>query len=525
MLWKKLEGEQFTYKYYLKKLLGVGSFGAVFSADEVIGDHVIREVAVKVMQVDPDNKKRQLDELVTSTRLKYPTLLDCITPEQTQIAGVEYWGLVMELAQGSLVDYLKKGTLNNANLEALVKQISEALQYLHNQGIVHRDVKPANILSVNNHWKLADFGIVRMLDVQKSMTATSTQIGTKIYMPPESYDGEIRFAWDWWSLGIIIIEAFTGKFAFGEYTAETQLMKKVLMEEATIPNTLSPALQEIVRGCLIKDSKQRWTAQKILDTLDSRETEHQRLEQEKRQRAEQEKRRGQSFTETLPNGIQLEMIAIPEGSFIMGGTEYNDEKPQHLVNISRPFYIGKYPITQEQYQAVMGNNPSHFKKGGKYPVEQVSWEDAQAFCQKLSKIRRKTYRLPSETEWEYACRAGTQTRYYFGDNDNQLKEYAWYGDNSNKQTHPVGEKKPNNWGLYDMLGNVWEWCEDDWHSNYNGAPKDGRAWIDNDKHYKSGSRIVRGGSWYNNSRNFSCFWRNNDYPARRNYSIGFRVVW
>jgi hypothetical protein len=132
---------------------------------------------------------------------------------------------------------------------------------------VHRDIKPANILCVNNNWKLADFGIARMLDVQKSMTATSTQMGTKIYMPPEAYEGEIRFVWDWWSLGIIIVEAVTGKFAFGEFTTEAQLMKKVLMEEATIPDALSPVLQEIVRGCLIKDIQQRWNAEKILDTM------------------------------------------------------------------------------------------------------------------------------------------------------------------------------------------------------------------------------------------------------------------
>ena len=268
MLWKKLEGTQFTYKYYLKKLLGVGGFGAVFSADEVIGDTAIREVAVKIMQVDPDNKKRQLDELVTSTRLKHSSLLDFFSPEQAQIAEAEYWGLVMELAtQGSLTDYLKKGTLNNTNLETLVKQVAEGLHYLHTKGIVHRDIKPANILSVDNNWKLADFGIARMLDLQKSMTATSAQMGTKTYMPPESYDGEVRFAWDWWSLGVIIVEAFTGKFAFGEYTTETQLMKKVLMDEPTIPDTLSPSLQEIVKGCLIKDPQQRWSAQQILKAL------------------------------------------------------------------------------------------------------------------------------------------------------------------------------------------------------------------------------------------------------------------
>jgi formylglycine-generating enzyme required for sulfatase activity len=227
--------------------------------------------------------------------------------------------------------------------------------------------------------------------------------------------------------------------------------------------------------------------------------------------------------------IKPEMIYISAGSFLMGSEEddsqaYADERPQHQVTITQPFYIGKYPITQEQYEAVMGNNPSNFKKGGKYPVEQVSWEDAQEFCQKLSKLTKKTYRLPSEAEWEYAARAGTQSSYYYGDDKSQLGEYAWYDGNSNSQTQPVGQKKPNKWGLYDMLGNVWEWCEDDWHDNYKGAPTDGRAWVDNDNRSQSEHRTMRGGSWDNDSWYCRCAIRYNYSSAWRYSDFGFRVV-
>ena len=226
------------------------------------------------------------------------------------------------------------------------------------------------------------------------------------------------------------------------------------------------------------------------------------------------------FTEKLPNQVTLEMVSLPAGKFLMGSSESDDEKPQHQVKVNS-FAIGQYPITQEQYQKVMGTNPSYFKNNPQNPVEKVSWDDAQAFCKKLSQLTGKTYRLPTETEWEYACRAGTTTRYYFGDDANQLGDYAWYDGNSQGTTHPVGQKKPNGWGLYDMSGNVWEWCEDNWHYNYENAPRDGSAWLTND----NDDRILRGGSWGNYPDDCRSAIRN--YGIRRdgrNLGNGFRVV-
>jgi formylglycine-generating enzyme required for sulfatase activity len=229
----------------------------------------------------------------------------------------------------------------------------------------------------------------------------------------------------------------------------------------------------------------------------------------------------QILTETLLGGITLEMIKIPAGSYLMGSNESDSEKPQHQVNLQE-FYLGKYPVTQEQYQAIMGNNPSEFKDNPKNSVEQVSWDDAQEFCQKLSEKTGRKYRLPSEAEWEYACRAGTQTRYYFGDDEKQLGEYAWYSKNSGSKTHPVGQKKPNNWRLLDMHGNLWEWCEDGWHENYENAPTNGSSW--NENYSQTNLRPLRGGSWVNYPRNCRSAFRDVFDADNCDYDIGFRLA-
>jgi len=166
----------------------------------------------------------------------------------------------------------------------------------------------------------------------------------------------------------------------------------------------------------------------------------------------------------LGGGVKLEMVLIPAGEFLMGSPDsdkdaFDYEKPRHRVRITKPFYLGKYLVTQEQWQAVMGNNPSYFAGRRKNPVEQVSWDDCQKFLGKLNGKfgeGRGRFQLPTEAQWEYACRAGSRTRFCFGDGEDNLGEYAWFGNNSGIEgTHPVGKKKPNAWGLYDIHGNVW----------------------------------------------------------------------
>ncbi|MHC1755643.1 MAG: formylglycine-generating enzyme family protein [Methanosarcina sp.] len=220
----------------------------------------------------------------------------------------------------------------------------------------------------------------------------------------------------------------------------------------------------------------------------------------------------------------MEFVLIPAGKFDMGSfSEDKDrsdyESPAHKVTIKNPFYMGKSSVTQKQWNIIMGTSPSHFK-GEARPVEMVSWEEVQEFVKKLNAIENTDqYRLPSEAEWEYACRAGTQTRYFFGNDESKLNEYAWYDKNSGRKTHPIGQKKPNSWGLYDMHGNVWEWVQDKWHNNYNLAPSDGSAWEGGD----SFDRVSRGCSWYCSAGSCSSA-RLSRKPESRFANLGFRLL-
>ncbi|MEM8612526.1 MAG: SUMF1/EgtB/PvdO family nonheme iron enzyme [Cyanobacteria bacterium P01_H01_bin.105] len=221
----------------------------------------------------------------------------------------------------------------------------------------------------------------------------------------------------------------------------------------------------------------------------------------------------------LGNGITLELVYISAGTFPMGSPEEKGkdrERPQHKVTVPE-FWMGKYPVTQAQYKVASGKNPSKFKDDN-CPVETVSWHDAVKFCEQVSQKTGENFRLPSESEWEYACRAGATTPYCFGERLDIGQ--ANYGKNIDKTT-PVGDYPPNDFGLYDMHGNVYEWCYDDWHNNYNGAPTNGSAWKEGGN---PNSRVLRGGCWYHSPWFCRSAYRDNDNPDDRDYSIGFRVV-
>jgi formylglycine-generating enzyme required for sulfatase activity len=225
---------------------------------------------------------------------------------------------------------------------------------------------------------------------------------------------------------------------------------------------------------------------------------------------------------TFRNRIGMEFVLIRAGEFYMGSEDGEDnEKPVHLVRITRPFYLGKYQVTQIQWEAVMGSNPSHFTGDPNRPVENVSWNDTQEFLQRLGeKEKGYLYRLPTEAEWEYAARAGKWTEYCFGDDPQLLRKYAWYDENSGGTTHPVGQLKPNVWGLYDMHGNVWEWVQD-WFEEtyYQKSPTD-----DPQGPAAGQFRVLRGGSSLDYAGDARCAFRHGGLPDDVFDLIGFRVV-
>jgi len=263
-----------------------------------------------------------------------------------------------------------------------------------------------------------------------------------------------------------------------------------------------------------------------------------------------EQRLGRYFTVDFGDGVNLVMAEIPGGSFIMGSPEGEErstdrERPQHQVTI-QPFYMGKYPITQAQWQRVaqlpqvnrkLEPNPSRFK-GGNRPVESVSWYDAVEFCARLASLTKRAYSLPSEAQWEYACRAGTKTPFHFG--ETLTTDLANYDGNFTYRSGPKGIYRKettevgsfgvaNAFGLYDMHGNVCEYCLDDWHSNYEGAPTDGSAWLDGNDNLsqRKGSPVLRGGSWFYNPESCRSAYRLLNFRAVRdtpNYNLGFRVA-
>jgi eukaryotic-like serine/threonine-protein kinase len=470
--------------------------------------------------------------------------------------------LVQEYIAGTtLTDELQKRKMSESDTLAILHEILTGLTKVHSQNIIHRDLKPDNIIrgKIDRKLVLIDFGAVKQIRAASANTpntiiSQTICIGTPGYMPSEQFMGSPKLASDIYAVGAIAVQCLTGSHPYSLFDKDTLQLKwqhlcRVNRDVATVidrmiaPNypqryanatealqAIASLISPVIRQEVKPPAQPKLPTPPATSNRQKFQFETAKLEiatrkaglfgwgEEKEEKITRRSDEAEYFSEDLGNFVKLDMVYVPAGSFLMGQAEtetqylielcgknnyengYIKELPYHQVSLSG-FYMGKYPITQQHYQAIMGKNPSAFK-GDNRPVEGVNWLNAMEFCQKLSQRTGKQYTLPSESQWEYACRAGTTTPFYYGETiSTDLANYDGYhhyatgtkGKERN-QTTDVHSFPANAWGLYDMHGNVREWCLDEWVGNYNGAPTDGNARGDIYSQDKNIRRLQRGGA-------------------------------
>ncbi|MBD2268052.1 SUMF1/EgtB/PvdO family nonheme iron enzyme [Anabaena sp. FACHB-1391] len=526
-------------RYRPIKFLGEGGFGRTFQAvDEkrlntpcVIKQFLPQQAGsaalAKATELFQQEAKR-LQELG-----KHPQIpdLEAFFPQDGRLY------LVQDFIDGQnlLEEFQNQGKLKEPQIRIILTELLPVLQFIHDNQVIHRDIKPENIIrSKTGQLFLIDFGVSKETS-GTILTRVGTVTGTPGYAPPEQFRGMVYHSSDLYSLAVTCVRLLTGHFQEADGADklfDTRKMQWQWQKYVSLSQELTTVLETMLQDI---PTRRYDSAAEVLAALANKKTiviPTPTNPPKPPANINVNINPQSSFTEDLGKGIKLEMIAIPGGTFWMGSpaneAERGDnESPQHQVTVPS-FFMGKYPLTQAQYQAIIGDNPSGFK-GNNRPVETVSWDDAVTFCQKLSQRTGKNYRLPSEAEWEYACRAGTKTPFSFGDNIttdlvNYNGNYPYKSAPKGKyreQTTDVGTFPPNAFGLYDMHGNVWEWCEDDWHENYINAPTDGSAW---NSQSGSSKKTLRGGSW--NSYAWRCRAAIRVRLSRdlRDSRCGFRVV-
>jgi formylglycine-generating enzyme required for sulfatase activity/tRNA A-37 threonylcarbamoyl transferase component Bud32 len=575
-------------QYKIIRSLGAGGMGEVYEVEHVTLE---RRYALKLLPETLDWQGVSLErfrrEAKVMANLEHPNI---VKVDEFGETNGRYW-LRMELAEGvagsdkpvvSLQDLAEthEGKVPQDVLLSILRQILEGLQYAHSHGAIHRDLKPSNILLTTNNEKntaakIADFGLVRLvgeewvrsqaqLSVQRSMSmgdqqtvggkaapegsSTRALLGTYEYMSPEQKRGEeADERSDLYAVGLMTYRLLTGRSLLtkmpsrmGFAEAWDDLIESALEEDASARAASAAdmlAQLSVLGGVEVKEAK----PPPVVGPGDDIEP-------------------GTERTIDLGDGIAMRLCWVPattsaahrrssggKDTFTMGSPDneperLENERPQHEVKLTQGFWMGKYPVTQGQYEKVMGENPSLFKREivekegflgvfGRqtrnetqpdHPVECVSWDDAVNFCKKLQRVagaaNTSVFRLPTEAEWEYAARGGPLGRGKLYAGSDNIDEVAWYGENSEGRTQCVGTKAANELGLHDMSGNVWEWVHD-WYADYSGL-----ATVDPSGPKSGSNRVYRGGSWHDAAACCRVAFRDNFRPSFTIPDLGFRVV-
>jgi formylglycine-generating enzyme required for sulfatase activity len=600
--------------YEVLQVLGRGGFGIVFRAfDDVLQRVVALKVLAPAMAATSPARKRFLREAQSSAQVRHDNVVQVHAVGEQPLPF-----LVMEFIPGETLQQRldRTGPLEAPEIVRLGRQVAEGLAAAHATGLIHRDIKPGNVLIESGHQrvKVTDFGLARAAD-DASLSQSGVLAGTPMYMAPEQARGEkIDHRADLFSLGSVLYVMATGRPPFRAATTYAVLKRVVEDDPRPIREVIPEVPQwlcDIIARLHAKKPEDRFQSARdvaeVLADCEARLKANAKIEDFSRVPrrkpaagrfgrwkwvaaatlaflvlalvmaevagvthwlwypqptpnpptngdgglAQGERPEDKWPPADFTNTLGMRFMRIPAGKFTMGSSQeeidhfvgmledegykrmLQAEGPEHEVEITQPFLLGATEVTVGQFRQFIEANPKYkaadrrwrspgFDQTDDHPVVWVSWHNAVDFCNWLSEKEGREYRLPTEAEWEYSCRAGKPpTRYCYGDDDAQLDEYAWYDINSGGRTHPVGQKKPNDWGLYDMHGNAWEWCQDLYDPNYykNSDVKDPKG-PPGDR----GVAVQRGGSWDYGSMVCRSAFRSFCGRTEINKHRGFRVL-
>jgi formylglycine-generating enzyme required for sulfatase activity len=541
-------------RYRALRIIGQGGFGKTFLAQDE-GKPSKPKCVIKQFIYDDPATLREAQRLFEQEAVRlddlgrHPQIPELLAHCEQE--GRQY--LVQEFIDGeNLLQELKRsGRFSEVKIKDLLLDLLPVLQFIHAGQVIHRDIKPENIIRRRSDGRLVlvDFGAAKVA-TKSALQKTATTIGSPEYTAPEQAKGKPVYPSDIYALGVTCIYLLTQISPFDLFSdSEFQWVWRQYLNGITVNDKLGRVLDKMLEQALVRRYQ---TIDDVLQDLDlpkkspistpvlsqpipsvaqSPSSKPSFLSGLFPQPAQTITTSSSSLVLDCGNGVKLELVRIPEGKFMMGSEEKSDRQPIHEVALQE-FWMGKYAVTQKQWQSLMGNNPAHFK-GKNLPIENVSWYDVMEFCEKVSQNSGKKIRLPTEAEWEYACRAGTTTPFHFGDIITADLGNHIYGvllkGKYRHETVDVDSFYPNQWGLYQMHGNVSEFCLDNWHNDYSIKPvrfkqNGNEPWLDKINKSSNPYHVVRGGAWNNKALNCTSASRQICYAEHGCKDIGFRLA-